>query len=181
MVSINLMPWRARRQRQQWQKWRLVGALMLVVLIMAIQSGYGQQRLNHQRVALLNFWPGAQKNAAALHERTLALQKQLAEQQQAQRLQVLQRQDLTRWRDFVARLSAEIPPNIWLSALVKNQHSVSLKGFSRSVAELHQLRDRLHQQRDIPSVKLGALRRDPSAGVTFSMQLSLANQEPNHE
>lgn len=181
MVCINLMPWRYRRQRQQWQKWRLLGALMLALIFLGMQKGYWQQRLNHQRAELLSLWPVVQQDVAALHNRTLAAQKRLEQLRESQRQQMLQRQDLSRWSAFIQRLSAEIPQNIWLSDLKKHQQSVSLKGFSRSIAELHHFRDRLHQQQEIPSVKLGVLRREPSADVSFSMQLTLGNKDWNNE
>lgn len=181
MVAINLMPWRGRRQRQKLRKWRLLGGLMLVLCLFGGLLGYWQQQINHQRANMLILWPGIQQDAVALHDRTLAAQKRLAQQREAQQQQLLLQQDLSRWLSFIQRLSAEIPQDIWLNGLKKNQQDVSIKGFSRSVAELHQLRDRLHQQRDIPSVRLGALRREPSADVSFSMQLSLGNKEPGND
>lgn len=181
MVTINLMPWRHRRQRQQWQKLRLLGGLMLALIILGMQNGYWQQRLNHQRTELLSLWPAMQQDVAALHNRTLAAQKRLDQMRHAQRQQVLQQQDLSQWSEFIQRLIAEIPQDIWLSNLKKDQQSVSLKGFSRSIAELHHFRDRLRQQREIPSVKLGALRREPSTDVSFSMLLTLGNKDRNNE
>ncbi|ROR08614.1 PilN domain-containing protein [Erwinia sp. JUb26] len=181
MVCINLMPWRARRQRQQWQRWRRLCGLMLALTIFAMQGGYWQQRLNDRRAVLLSFWPGAQQDAAALHDRTLAAQQRLDQLRQAQQKQQLQQQDLSRWLGFIQRLSAEIPPDIWLNGLKKDRQGVSLKGFSRSVAELHHLRDRLRQLQEIPSIKLGALRSEPSVGVSFSLQLTLGNQEQSNE
>lgn len=181
MLTVNLMPWRARRKRQHWQQGgRLCGAVVLLI-ILALQSGYWQQQLNHQRASLLSSGADAQQHLALLHERTLAAQQRLSQLMQVEQRRRLQQQDLSRWMNFIQLLSAEIPQDIWLDGLKKRQQSITLSGFSRSVAALHQLRDRLHQQQEILSVKPGALRREPSADVSFSMQLSLGNGEPGHE
>ena len=181
MVMINLMPWRDRRQRRQWQKWRLLGGLMPALILLVMQDGYWQQRLNHQHTELLRLWPVAQQAVAALHQRTLAAQKRLDQMKLAQQQQRLQQQDLIQWSEFIQRLIAEIPQDVWLSGLKKHQQSVSLRGFSRSIAGLHHFRDRLHQPQKIPSVKLGALRREPTDGVSFSMQIMLGSKHRNNE
>ena len=175
------MPWRQQQLQQRWRRWSLLAASLLLLLVCGFQHGYWQYQLNQQRENGLTLWPAALRSVAALHVRTLATQKQVLQQQQRLQVRIQRQRDLARWLVFMQLLSTEIPANIWLSSLKKEQENIAMQGFSHSVAALHRLRERLYQYPEVRTANLGALRRESSGDVSFTMRISLKNGEQGEE
>jgi len=181
MAFVNLMPWRQRRLRQRWRVWRLLGLALLMSLALGLLIGFWQHGLNQQQIKMREAWPVAQKEAAALYDRTLAAHQQLERQQQAQRRRLQQREALIRWADTVRLLETELPSDVWLRSLKKNQQGLVLQGLSRSISGIYQVQGRLRRSSGIEDATLGALRRDASGNISFNLHLRLGEDGRHRE
>lgn len=181
MAIVNLMPWRQQRLQRRWRIWRLLVLALLMSLILGLLTGFWQHGLNQQQTKMRNAWPEAQKKLAALYERTLAAHQQLERQQQAQRRRLQQREALIRWTDTVRLLETELPPEVRLRSLKKKQQGLILQGLSRSISGIYHVQDRLRLGPGVEHVTLGALRRDASGEISFSLHLRLDGNGQHHE
>jgi Tfp pilus assembly protein PilN len=181
MMKVNLMPWRQRRRRQHQRRGGILGGVILIAMVGEILTGYWQHVLNQQQEAMLPIGSAAQQDITALYRRTLSLKQQFDQQRHVWQQQQLQQRDLVQWLDFIHVLSTDMPSSIWLSRVQKSQQSVEMQGFSDSVSVLHQFCNHLRQQGRARKVALGALQREPSGTLRFSLQLQLGQPEKDHE
>lgn len=177
MVWVNLLPWRQAGQRRRWRFWRLLSVLVCLALCTVVLSGQWQRQLNQQQAAALAQWAGAQRAAAALNDRWLAMKMQSEQRQQQWEHQQQRQRQVMQWVAFSHRLGAILPADVWLTSLTKTPQSLTIRGVGRHIQPLFQLRERLADIPSLDPVALGPLQRTRTGEMTFDMQAELTPPE----
>jgi len=170
MYQVNLLPWRAWRQRRRYLFWlRLTLAHLGILLLILLGWRVGLYQQQQQ-------WQLAWQQQT---EQQLALEQQ---EQQLQGLQTelaaLQQQDQQRrrqqqWNQFYLQLLRVLPellpPPLWLTRLEANKQHLKLTGKSHESAAVLQLERRLAQQPKFIAVELQQLERGSDGLFYFTL------------
>lgn len=166
--AVNLLPWRARRQRRCLRLWLAIfsATLLLLVLLAIVLRTHAlqeSQRLGRVQQAGITLQAGLAQRQARLLARQAERQ---AEQQRQQRLQATRE-----WRQTLTRLAKTLPEQAWLSELRFQQGTLSLAGYAVSFAALGQLEAALHALPGLRIGKPGAASRDAQGRWQFDYAL----------
>lgn len=178
MSWVNLLPWRAQRDRKRLRREGcLLAMLMLIEVFFALTiAGKRAENLRHEKTVAL--WHRANQQATELQTRTAArvqykqsLTLRLAARQQKQ-------QQISRWYDFLRNLPDAMPDELWLSGLSKTLDTLVLMGFCREPREVDVFRQRLQALDLFRRVGTQSLRRDDSGRIQFSLLAVLPDKPP---
>ncbi|WP_312454690.1 PilN domain-containing protein [Pseudescherichia sp.] len=168
--TVNLLPWRARQQRQCLRLWLTIfsATLLLIVLLtvmLRMQTAQESQRLELVQQAGITLQAGLTQRQASLLARQAEHQVQ---QQRQQRLQATQE-----WQRILTRLADTLPEQAWLSELRYQQGALSLAGYAASFVALSQLETALYALPGLRMGKPGSATRDAQGRWQFNYALVL--------
>lgn len=168
--TVNLLPWRARQQRQCLRLWLTIfsATLLLIVLLTAMlrmQTAQESQRLELVQQAGITLQAGLTQRQASLLARQAEHQVQ---QQRQQRLQATRE-----WQRILTRLADTLPEQAWLSELRYQQGALSLAGYAASFTALSQLETALYALPGLRMGKPGSAKRDAQGRWQFNYALVL--------
>lgn len=173
-TRVNFLPWRQQRRRRFWRFWclLLIGSVLVTGLVtsslyaLLVLDGTGQCAMQDSNTALLQQLMGRQ-------------QQLLIRQQQAEALQVRERQrtQTRRWRQTLVEVAERLPARIWLTQLEFRQGILMFTGYSQAFSALGQLDVALRDMPGFRHGKVGKTRRDERGRLQFHYQL---NREQNH-
>lgn len=168
MQMVNLLPWRARRQRRCLRFWLTAFSLtlLLIVLLAAllrVRMSQESQRLRLMQQAGITLQAGLAQRQTHLLARQAERQ---AEQQRGQRLQATRE-----WRHTLIRLANALPEQAWLTELRYQQGTLALTGYALSFMALNQLEAALSTLPGLRPGKPGAASRDAQGRWQFGYAL----------
>jgi pilus assembly protein HofN len=176
MVWVNLLPWRAERLKSQWQRWLLVIAVLMLMLLTASVPLWGQQAVNQQSVKLIEQINQAQQDAKQQLKRLTLLETEREALRQSAASQLRRREALKQWALFIRDLTKAMPDTLWLTGLTKSQQSLTVSGICQGVSDLDAFRQRLQEMALIAQVKMGTLSRSKEGQMLFHLLASLSRE-----
>ncbi|MFU9136638.1 PilN domain-containing protein [Erwinia tasmaniensis] len=178
MSWVNLLPWRAQRDRRRLRRecWLLAVLVLLEVFFALTITEKRAENLRHEKTVAL--WHRANQQATELQTRTAAriqykqsLTLRLSARQQKQK-------QLSRWYDFLRNLPDAMPDELWLSELSKTLDTLVLMGFCREPRDVDAFRQRLQTLSLFRRVGTQSLRRDDNGRIKFSLLAVLPDKPP---
>ena len=166
--TVNLLPWRARRQTRCRNFWSLMFAGTLMVVLLAAFA-YRQHLQAELRVMNLI----AQTDAELLNAFAKQKVQWLDAQKRRQRLESVEKQrQITRdWQQALTLLAEKIPPGAWLTQLRYQQGRLELAGYAATFDALAQLDAVLKTLPGFHAATAGGAARDSEGRWQFSHQL----------
>ncbi len=178
MIAVNLLPWRHARLRRQRRAALGVGAMLLLLLMLAaVLQLWHLNRISQQLRSAQNDAHDALTTIARQLSQRRDLQQQLAMQQTQWRNAQHHAAELMRWHHFWQALPTLLPDQLWLERVEKEPARLSVEGRSLDMGAIDELRRRLGEQTLFAAVKQGDVARQPDGYYRFALRARLEESD----
>ncbi|MFQ5355859.1 MAG: PilN domain-containing protein [Mariprofundaceae bacterium] len=181
MISINLLPYREARRRQQILQHLIVAVGLFAIIFVMIAAGH---------LYYTNILDTKREETASLQAENRALAKKIGKiknfdklkKDVESKLNLVDRLQKSRFRSLgrLISLSESIPENIWLNTISDQGNSMKLSGFGESNKAVANFMRSIDQSSTYNDVRLEVIRRIKIGDVPvreFILTMSMPEQE----